>query len=357
MRVDHIPMMQGLEARIRTIERAIAHALPGALDEDWLRDAGVADFPSAIAMGDIHAPGIDLIGRGGKRWRPLLTLLVGEAFGAAEAAAGLASVVEVAHTGSLIVDDIEDGSESRRGRPAAHLVYGTDVAINTGNLLYFLPTMFIERTCDDPGTRMLAFSLFHRAMRRLHYGQGLDILWHRDPDALPARDEYDYMCRCKSGSLAGLALALGAIAANCDETVARELYDIGEQFGVAFQIVDDALNLSAGNPGKDRGDDLIEGKKSLPIILHLSEHPGDGPILGDIARAARRREPVSPDRLTEIADRIVASGAVEEACSDARARYAATRDALLARLGGPSEPADLLLGLTDGLIASAPGSN
>ena len=261
--------------------------------------AALAISPAAGASYRIEAPGRDLLARGGKRWRPLLLALTCRLCGGPEAAAvALAPVVELAHTGSLIIDDIEDGADLRRGAPAAHLRHGLDLAINSGNLLYFLPERCIAAAHLDPAAELQVFRLYLQAMVRLHYGQGQDILWHRQPDRVPELAEYFAMCRGKSGSLAGLAASLGAVLAASPSPIIDLLRRAGEEFGVCFQIIDDVRNLTTGNPGKRRGDDLLEGKKSLPVILYCNRG------------AAFRRRMV--ERLTACSGAAAGSGAVEE---------------------------------------------
>ena len=266
--------------------------------------------PGSLGLGDaaaereeIEAPARDLLALGGKRWRPLLLALSCRMCGGPEdAAVALAPVVELAHNGSLIIDDIEDGADLRRGAPAAHLRHGLDLAVNAGNLLYFLPAGYLAAAGLDDAIELQVHRLYGRAMLRLHYGQGLDILWHREPERIPPIPEYFTMCRAKSGSLAGLAAALGATAARAPAAVTTLLGEAGEQFGVCFQIIDDVRNLTTGNPGKRRGDDLVEGKKSLPVILYCNRD-----------RDARRRM-VALLAACAAADSVAAAGcAVEEA--------------------------------------------
>jgi octaprenyl-diphosphate synthase len=109
-------------------------------------------------------------------------------------------------------------------------------------------------------------------MRRLHLGQSMDIAWHRDFYSLPSIEEYVLMCRLKTGCLARFAALLGAFCSGrysecCD--AAERCGDAAEKLGVGFQILDDVKNLDSGIPGKERGDDIVEGKKSLPVLLYL----------------------------------------------------------------------------------------
>jgi octaprenyl-diphosphate synthase len=227
-------------------------------------------------------PAYDLVRRGGKRWRPLLATLVCGALGGSEQdCLPLTPLVELSHTASLIHDDIEDHSEMRRGEPAIHIKYGEDTGINSGSFLYFLPLRCIDTWNADAEQKNRAYRLWAEHIRRLHLGQALDITWHRHFDTIPEPDEYRAMCGLKTGSLARLAAMLGIFTASIasprlqkagDPTKREAALVLGaaaEKLGVGFQILDDVCNLTAGNPGKNRGDDIVEGKKSLPVILYL----------------------------------------------------------------------------------------
>ena len=303
------PLVQRLFARI---EEAVT--IP--LARDRLGLAG-----GAAHAAEIEAPARDLLALGGKRWRPLLLVLCCRMCGGGESqAVALAPVVELAHNGSLIVDDIEDGADLRRGAPAAHLRHGLDLAINAGNLLYFLPAACMAAAQLEPAVELQAHRLYGQAMLRLHYGQGLDILWHRQPERVPGTEEYFAMCRGKSGSLAGLAAGLGAAVAGAPDAVTSLLVEAGEEFGVCFQIIDDVRNLTTGNPGKRRGDDLIEGKKSLPVILHCNRDGAARRSLVALLAACSGPEP-DAGAVEEAIALMDGAGVIEEARAVARRRY------------------------------------
>jgi octaprenyl-diphosphate synthase len=177
--------------------------------------------------------------------------------------------VELCHNASLIHDDIEDKSPERRGKPAVHVLYGEDVAINTGAFLYFLAGRCIDRSALSDTEKLRAYQTWSRYMRRLHLGQSMDIGWHRDSDTFPSEELYYTMCRLKTGCLAAFAVEIGAIAANNDAQTAN-LRKAALEFGVGFQILDDVKNLKGDIKGKNKADDLVEGKKSLPILLYVN---------------------------------------------------------------------------------------
>jgi octaprenyl-diphosphate synthase len=267
--------------RIEKIEEALAEAFPRQPGQAWLEKQfpGLALDPGLVR--NLVLPGLDLLERGGKRWRPLLSLLVCEAFGGGDAVLPLVPLVEFPHNASLIHDDLEDNSAQRRGKPAIHLLYGADTAINSGCYLYFLPLVCIEAWDAPAEAKSGVWSLWAEHMRRLHLGQSMDIAWHRDFYSLPSIEDYELMCRLKTGCLARFAALLGAFCsgrysgtpepyAGGEPCAAAECCGAAaEKLGVGFQILDDVKNLRSGIPGKERGDDIVEGKKSLPVLLFL----------------------------------------------------------------------------------------
>jgi octaprenyl-diphosphate synthase len=254
------------------IEAVLDTWLPKVPDSGWASRIfpGLEIAPEFLTS--LALPCRDLLSRGGKRWRPLLMTLICEALGGGDAALPLSPLVEFCHNASLIHDDIEDNSDRRRGGPALHLVYGTDTAINSGSFFYFLPLACIEAWEVPAEQKARVFALWGDYLRRLHLGQAMDIRWHRDFDSLPDPDTYYAMCGLKTGCLARLAAVLGVLAAPRgarNSEAAEHLGAAAVKLGVGFQILDDVKNLRTGLPGKRRGDDVVEGKKSLPVLLYL----------------------------------------------------------------------------------------
>lgn len=323
----------------KMIERELAGLLPAASGEaelrEWARRAFGEYSPQGASPHDLGAlleALRSLYRRGGKRWRPLLLLLSCELVGGgAEAALPLAGLAELAHTGSLIIDDVEDGAVERRGGPALHVEKGLDVALNAGCLLYFLPLAALEDGRLASGLAAEATRIFGLHLRRLHLGQALDIEWHRDDGRLPSREEYFMMCRMKTGCLSGMSARLGATAgfgaANglpldlADAARVAELGAIAEDAGVAFQLLDDARNLLEGLPGKRRGDDVVEGKKSLPYIIMRERDPGLAGRIAGLFSRARAEGPDSP-AVGEFISLARETGAAEAAAAEGRAMIA-----------------------------------
>ena len=124
----------------------------------------------------------DLLDRGGKRWRPVLAMLIAELFGRQRTQVlEIAALCEVIHNGSLIVDDIEDSSDLRRNKPCVHKIYGVDVAINAGNFMYFTPMQHIYKSnVFSPRLKLDLVKIYLQEMVDLHLGQAWDILWHNN---------------------------------------------------------------------------------------------------------------------------------------------------------------------------------
>lgn len=340
---------------LELIEGEVEALLPAEPTEAWLRRffGDLPYLPGPEARLALNRPARDLIARGGKRWRPLLLVLAARAFGREEGALALSPLVELAHSGSLIVDDIEDGSERRRGGPAIHLLHGVDAAINDANLLYFLPVRLIDEFPGPPELLLALHECYSRNMRRLHLGQAMDIEWHRRDDFVPGEAEYLAMCALKTGVLARAAAELGALVGGAGPDAASALGAAFEKVGVAFQILDDAKNLREGLPGKARGDDIVEGKKSLPVILACAAQPGLKPQLARCFAAARSGGIASPE-VEEAIGLLEGAGAVTESLKRARALLEASK-AGLAELVPTQLGLEGLLGLFELLDPPATG--
>ena len=343
--------------RLKSIEAEIDRWLPESPGAAWQAEV----FPGLSAdigerlLGALSRPGRDLVSRGGKRWRPLLMTLVCEARGGGDAALPLAPLVELSHTASLIHDDIEDGSDRRRGKPSAHIAHGLDAALNSGSFLYFLASACIDGWAsaqDAPAQSAKAYALWAGFMRKLHLGQAMDIHWHREVELVPSVDEYLAMCALKTGCLARFAAELGALAAGALERDARELGEAAQRLGLGFQILDDVKNVSSGVEGKKRGDDIAEGKKSLPILLFLDEFPARSDMVFRCFRQARAQGPDSP-AADELAGALRDSGALEKARAHGRRLVCEARAVFEAfdRAAPDFRPPGLLAALVDLLSA------
>lgn len=303
---------------INRIDRQLEQLLPNIIDPNWIES--VLDQPLNIEdyslFETIVEPAKDLVFRGGKRWRPLLLLLNALILGSDEAfekALLLTPLVELPHNGSLIIDDIEDNSPLRRGELAVHTRYGVDISINAGNLLYYLPTLLLDKCELDVEVKFHIFQIYSTYMRRIHFGQGMDISWHNTP-TFPPIESYELMCKMKTGCLAAMGAKIGAAIATKDLSVIEKAGAIGEEIGLYFQILDDCINLETGNPGKRRGDDIIENKKSLPLLLYAQKGEKERERLLSLFETVKNQEyEKHRDLIESFIEEVAATGAIASA--------------------------------------------
>nr|WP_218885651.1 polyprenyl synthetase family protein [Kineococcus aurantiacus] len=238
--------------------------------EDALReglDVVEARLRAAVANADpiADAPSRHLVEAGGKRVRPMLTLL-----GAHLAAPGApvpeevlaaAVVCELTHLASLYHDDVMDSAPTRRGAPAAQHLYGNNVAILTGDLLFARASNVVA------GLGPEAVRVQAETFERLCLGQLHETVGPR-PDEDPVRHYLDVLAD-KTASLIATAGRFGAVFGGGSEDVVRAMVRYGEDVGVAFQLADDVLDLTSdvGESGKRPGTDLREGVPTLPVLL------------------------------------------------------------------------------------------
>jgi geranylgeranyl pyrophosphate synthase len=169
-----------------------------------------------------------------------------------------AEVVELIHAGSLVVDDIEDGSRSRRGKPALHIRYGLPIALNAGNWLYFWPFELI-RQLDLPDQKALEiYKRYHRTLLRAHFGQAIDLGGRVEHVPQPRVPQVCIAAmELKTGALMGFATALGAAIGGGTETVISVLNDFGRDLGVALQMYDDLGNVLGIREPVKKQEDLM----------------------------------------------------------------------------------------------------
>ncbi|KAJ8599833.1 hypothetical protein CTAYLR_005598 [Chrysophaeum taylorii] len=187
--------------------------------------------------------------------------------------ADIKSIVSELHNASLLVDDIEDGSQLRRGKPVAHLIFGVPSTLNCANYVYFIA---LERCHELRNAR--ALDVFVEELLSLHRGQGQDILW-RDANRCPTEDQYTRMVLDKTGGL--FRLAVGTMAAFSDENDPNKYRKLVDTLALYFQIRDDFVNLRSDEymHSKSYCEDLTEGKFSFPIIHAVHAAPSDSRLL------------------------------------------------------------------------------
>ncbi|PFH50504.1 hypothetical protein AMATHDRAFT_60906 [Amanita thiersii Skay4041] len=177
----------------------------------------------------------------------------------------IANVVNMLHNASLMVDDIEDDSQLRRGHPVAHKIYGVPQTINTANYVYFLAYQELFALRDNSTVPMDLDRIVTAELLSLHRGQGLEILW-RDSLHCPTEEEYISMVNQKTGGLLRIGIKLMIACATTNRDI--DYVTLVNLIGVFFQIRDDYMNLQSTEYTNNKGfaEDLTEGKFSFPIV-------------------------------------------------------------------------------------------
>lgn len=276
--MSNVDIINYIENKKVIIESIIEKYIPKEINKDNFK-ANYRYEPDFTALNyGISRPLWDFLNYGGKRWRPALFLLICEAL---EANMDLVSdfliIPEIAHNGTIIIDDIEDGADLRRGNPALHKIYGEDISINCGNAMYFLPLQVINEHKDkiDIHTLYKVYSLYFEEMTNLHYGQALDITWHKGIiNNEPNVNQYLQMAAFKTGTLSRMSARMAVVLSEKDIKLESKFGRFAENIGIAFQIQDDLLDLTTTEKereafGKSYGNDISEGKRSLAVIYSL----------------------------------------------------------------------------------------
>ncbi len=187
----------------------------------------------------------------------------------------LGDLIELLHAGSLVVDDIADQSQVRRGQPSIHLKYGLPVALNAGNWLYFWPLMLVAAMRLPPEKELWVHRLCHHIMMKLHCGQALDSGVR--VDTLP-QEKVAGVClasmELKTGAMTALALSLGSAAAESPAEDFPALDEFGHSFGVALQMFDDIGNLQGRKELEKRYEDLIARRPCWVLAFAAQNLPG-----------------------------------------------------------------------------------
>ncbi|MBN2371623.1 MAG: polyprenyl synthetase family protein [Vicinamibacteria bacterium] len=266
-----------------TLATRLESFMPRAFDPSWFQRICMTPNPLILDPNDAQFAILDpiwsMMDRGGKGWRSTwLALCLYALSYEGRQFIDLLPVIELLHTGSLVIDDIQDQSRMRRGKPALHEQIGTDLAINVGNFLYFLPLILIQEAHWLSDTQRLhIFEHIATALRQGHIGQGIDLMWSKgrlDTDAKAsdlevAQSQLLEQYRLKSGSqLESIARIAGTISQAPPNLVAV-LADYSRVFGVVFQIVDDLIDVQEGfeKLGKDEFEDLKNGRLNM-VLLH-----------------------------------------------------------------------------------------
>ncbi len=326
--MDPKEIINVLKAKKPEIDKMLEKYAPREYDEEkleFLCGKPRYEYDIKAVNEAIAKPMWDFLDRGGKRWRPALFLMLVEALGGdPEKVKDFVVIPELIHNGTIVIDDIEDKSDLRRGRPAAHILFGEDIAINFGNTMYFLPLIVLLRNADylDDQTKLKIYNTYAQEMINISIGQAMDLYWHKNSKNSEHVTEANYlqMCAFKTGTLARLSAKLAAILAGADDALVEKAGRYAEAVGVAFQIQDDILNLTATS-GKGQftadyiGSDITEGKRSLMVIHTLQvANPEDKKRLTEILDEHTKDK----EKIREAIEIIKKYGSVEYAKQKAR---------------------------------------
>jgi octaprenyl-diphosphate synthase len=278
------------------------------------------DFASlnAKVVSQLHSqvPLIESIGHyiieaGGKRMRPVLTLLCANALGyQGKRHVDLATVIEFLHTATLLHDDVVDMSEMRRGRPTANVRWDNPSSVLVGDFIYSRAFQLLVDIGD-----MRIMDVMATTTNRISEGEVLQLVHQRNPET--SETAYYEVIRNKTAILFAAACSTAAILAGANHHVQEQLHTFGLEVGMAFQLIDDVLDYSGNSAelGKNVGDDLAEGKPTLPLIHTMQHGPEQDRVL--IAAAIRSG---GLEHLEAIIAAVKNSGALDHTRNVARQR-------------------------------------
>jgi geranylgeranyl diphosphate synthase, type I len=282
---------------------------------------------------------------GGKRIRPLLLLLVNASCGANWLhALPAAAAVELAHNFSLIHDDIQDNSPTRRGRPTLWKKWSARQAINAGDALFVISNLaMLDLSRSHPTEAVIkSVRLFNDTCLELTRGQFLDMTYEKRND-LTVQD-YWGMIGGKTAALLSASTQIGAILSGADDAVIEQYRDFGRDLGLAFQVRDDILGIWGDEAltGKSAASDLVEGKNSLPILYGISR--------GKKFAQRWAASAIAPADVQVVAETLKDEGAYDFSRREAERLTAQALDALQ-RADGKGEAARALLQMADKLLS------
>jgi geranylgeranyl pyrophosphate synthase len=259
------------QARAKAIDGPLVRLIRAEFSRHRLAESlelGAEQVHERLWDASLGGPLLELLERPGKEFRSRLVEVAYDVSRRRDSAAmpeALPLIVESLHAGSLIIDDIEDDSKHRRGKPALHLMVGVPLALNAGNWLYFLPHSVLEQLALSALVELDVRRSIDRAVLRCHYGQALDL--GVELSALGQHEVPDLVSlstRLKTGSLLELAAELGAGAAGAPAALRRELSAFGRSYGVALQMLDDVSGLCEERRVHKGHEDLRNGRPTWP---------------------------------------------------------------------------------------------
>lgn len=233
----------------------------------------------------INQMGHYIVSKGGKRLRPMLLLLAAKALGQVQHKhLVLAAVIEFIHTATLLHDDVVDESDLRRGQQSANAVWGNAASVLVGDYLYSSAFEMMVST-----NIMRVMEILSKTTTAIAEGEVLQLLNCNNPETSEAK--YLEVISRKTAILFSAATRLAAVVSSADTQTEENLSRYGQHLGIAFQLIDDALDYKANQEelGKNLGDDLAEGKPTLPLIYAIkNSSPSEGVIIVDAIKNGDR---------------------------------------------------------------------
>lgn len=276
---------------------------------------------------------------GGKRVRPMVLLLAARAVNEnAEKHIDLAAVVELIHTATLLHDDVVDSSTLRRGHETTHMIWGKNASVLVGDFLYSRAFQTVVSMANQP-----ILDIFAGATHYIAEGEILQLINCKNPDTTEAF--YFDIIKRKTGKLFEIAAQLGAMTATNDVRAIEAMRTYGDHLGLAYQLIDDALDYapSSKETGKNIGQDLADGKTTLPLIHAMRESEGD-----DLAVIREAITTGSSAALEKIMGIIETTGAIQYTADTAKKHAKLAKEALSVIPESPYR--DALSNLTDFVV-------
>lgn len=290
----------------------------------------------------IRQLGEHIIASGGKRLRPALVLLSARALNAAEPGQiQLAAIIEFIHTATLLHDDVVDHSTLRRGTPTANALWGNEASVLTGDFLYSRSFELMVELAQMPVLEVLA-----RTTNLIAEGEVLQLMHSHDPGITEAT--YDQVIDRKTAILFEAATRASALLAKATDNQVDALARYGRELGRAFQLIDDCLDYQSDSAktGKELGDDLAEGKVTLPLIIAMQRCGSE-----DRERIAQAISAGGRDELQRIISVIDATGAITYTSRRAQTCAQSAKQAIGDLASSPAKTA--LLQLADFAVSRA----
>jgi len=228
-----------------------------------VNDLIYSQINSDVAL--INQLGVYIVNAGGKRMRPMLTVLAARAFDyEGDEHITIAAIIEFIHTATLLHDDVVDESNMRRGRETANALFGNSASVLVGDFLYTRSFQMMTKLGN-----MKIMDILSDATNIVAEGEVLQLMNCNDPDT--TEESYFEVIYCKTAKLFEAATRLAAIIAGQDKVIEKAMQEYGKYLGTAFQLVDDIMDYTADAKamGKNIGDDLAEGKPTLPLLYAM----------------------------------------------------------------------------------------